>query len=451
MCKHVVEADGRVLHGPRDPPGQRSVYIPPGDVRREIYRLATFAKYPEEAVLQPWDLVKAGFYYMGYKDRVRCSSCGMQVEDWLTGDDPVAAQWHEVGCLYDRSDPAENIHVGEVRSRERPRGSVAQRERLRLQNNESGQRQQARAAGETCYKQVNSLIRPVVSQGAARRAGNGITLWVMFPCENPVNPHMASTLHRMQTFHDNLSRWNENNIRASASDMVEAGLYYLGQRDRVKCWYCNGGLQNWHVDDNPWFEHAKWFPTCEYVLQNKGPEYVYQVTQRFPNLNRSNLAAATQRPRMQEVVEKPLIVDPRNVRRRNEEKVEKEMQTSEIVWEAKNMGFAEQYIREAVKARVNQFGRGFGKLATLVDDLLVIQEQQAGKEGEKTKGNSSNNPVMDLKEILQEMCRLCGKKKVVVVLLPCGHLALCELCQDKLSRCPICQVKVEARIRTFRV
>jgi len=36
---------------------------------------------------------------------------------------------------------------------------------------------------------------------------------------------------------------------------------YLGERDRVKCWYCNGGLQNWDPDDEPWTEHAKWFPT----------------------------------------------------------------------------------------------------------------------------------------------------------------------------------------------
>jgi len=331
VCASMVESDGRVLHRPRDPPGQRSKYIPPGNAKREIYRLATFAKYLEGAAIQPWDLVKAGFCYMGYKDRVRCSSCGMQVEDWTAGDDPGVAQWHEVNCLYDRNNPTENIPVGEVRARGRvARDTPAQRETLRAQRNEPAERQMLRAVDVTHNKQ-KSYVRPLVSQGATCRAGNGTTLRVMFPCENPVNPHMASAAQRMQTFHDNLDRWNGNNIRASATDMVEAGLYYLGQRDRVKCWYCNGGLQNWHFNDNPWFEHAKWFPTCEYVLQNKGPEYVYQVTQRFPNLDRSNLVAATQRPRVQEIVERPLIVDSGEVRRRNKESVEKEMLASEIV------------------------------------------------------------------------------------------------------------------------
>ena len=36
--------------------------------------------------------------------------------------------------------------------------------------------------------------------------------------------------------------------------------FVLGERDRTKCWYCNGGLQNWRNDDDPWEEHAKWFP-----------------------------------------------------------------------------------------------------------------------------------------------------------------------------------------------
>jgi len=34
----------------------------------------------------------------------------------------------------------------------------------------------------------------------------------------------------------------------------------LGETNRVKCWYCNGGLQTWASKNEPWREHAKWFP-----------------------------------------------------------------------------------------------------------------------------------------------------------------------------------------------
>lgn len=62
--------------------------------------------------------------------------------------------------------------------------------------------------------------------------------------------------------------------------------HVVGTRDRVKCFYCNGGLQNWRQNDNPWEEHAKWYPTCEFLLQQRGPEFVHNVVARFPNLSR---------------------------------------------------------------------------------------------------------------------------------------------------------------------
>lgn len=58
----------------------------------------------------------------------------------------------------------------------------------------------------------------------------------------------------------------------------------------MKCWYCNGGLQNWEYDDLPWIEHAKWFPNCQFVLQQKGVRFVYRNLSLYPHLNRPILA-----------------------------------------------------------------------------------------------------------------------------------------------------------------
>ena len=69
---------------------------------------------------------------------------------------------------------------------------------------------------------------------------------------------MRGEVNRFQTF-DN--RWPAAQVRASPRQIARAGFFFLGYRDRVKCWYCNGGLQNWDFDDEPWTEHAKWFPT----------------------------------------------------------------------------------------------------------------------------------------------------------------------------------------------
>ena len=80
--------------------------------------------------------------------------------------------------------------------------------------------------------------------------------------------------------------WERSITQAQPEELAEAGLFYIGERDRVRCWYCNGGLQHWEAKDVPWFEHAKWFPLCEYILQKKGAEFVCEITFQFQNLSR---------------------------------------------------------------------------------------------------------------------------------------------------------------------
>jgi len=258
-------------------------------------------------------------------------------------------------------------------------------------------------------------------------------------------------------------------IRATAAQMVQAGLYYLGERDRVKCWYCNGGLQNWSFNDDPWYEHAKWFPLCEYVLQNKGPEYIENVTQQHPNLARPTMAGVrrpldphtdaitgSRRPREQFTERSPPIIDPGEERRKKQAQIEKEMQTSEIIQVAFEMGFERHHIKKALTMRIDAYGRGFGKVETLITDLTQLQEQ-AEIEGEEDHGvevtpKTVGSEEAELKTILQqEKCRICQKERVVKVLLPCGHLATCKDCGNSTNRCPICQVKVASRIVAFRV
>ena len=76
---------------------------------------------------------------------------------------------------------------------------------------------------------------------------------------------------------------------AQLEELAEDRLFYTGVRDWVKCWYCNGGLRCWEYDDDPCFEHAKWYPLCEYLLQKKGPQYVCEVAAQFQNLSRPTI------------------------------------------------------------------------------------------------------------------------------------------------------------------
>ena len=191
----------------------------------------------------------------------------------------------------------------------------------------------------------------------------------LFPCLHPVNPHMRNKEARLQTFLDNSSIWPAHRIRATPQQIVDAGMYYLGERDRVKCWYCNGGLQNWEQDDNPWEEHAKWFPLCEYVLQQKGPNYVHDVVARFPGLRRPTLHnpstsqgaqtlvqsltpgsnAMARSPPRNELNNQPEIIDPQLEIAERNRKISDKMSSCSDVAQARMMGFDDDVIREALK------------------------------------------------------------------------------------------------------
>lgn len=53
-------------------------------------REATFKNWPQECPIRPPELVDVGFYYLGYKDYVRCFSCGGGLCDWEVGDAPLS-------------------------------------------------------------------------------------------------------------------------------------------------------------------------------------------------------------------------------------------------------------------------------------------------------------------------------------------------------------------------
>ena len=52
---------------------------------------------------------------------------------------------------------------------------------------------------------------------------------------------------------------------------------WTGYLDNVKCFFCDGGLCNWEAEDEPWTEHARWFPDCGFLKQVKGMTFIQKV------------------------------------------------------------------------------------------------------------------------------------------------------------------------------
>lgn len=78
------------------------------------------------------------------------------------------------------------------------------------------------------------------------------------------------------TLEDRLESYRQwpNGVPIQPLTLAEAGLYYSGRSDRVFCFACEGGLKDWEATDDPWIEHAVWFPFCSFLKAEKGEEFI---------------------------------------------------------------------------------------------------------------------------------------------------------------------------------
>uniref|UniRef100_A0A8C6WKQ6 RING-type E3 ubiquitin transferase n=1 Tax=Neogobius melanostomus TaxID=47308 RepID=A0A8C6WKQ6_9GOBI len=198
-------------------------------MRREKDRLKTFQRWPSDAPVTSSDLAKAGFYFLGPGDKVQCFCCGGILRFWVHGDSPVAE--------HKRHFPTCNFISG------RTVGNVP------LQDGSS----------DLVDGQLLSQLQRMTmdDQGTVGQA---------------VNPEMEAEDTRRTTFHN----WpTEASVQPDV--LARAGFFYTGHGDNVKCFFCDGGLRNWEPGDDPWQEHAKWFPRCEFLIQSRGQDYISNI------------------------------------------------------------------------------------------------------------------------------------------------------------------------------
>ncbi|NWU47750.1 BIR7B protein, partial [Dromas ardeola] len=197
-------------------------------MRNEARRLRTFQQWPSTSPVSARDLVKAGFFFVGPRDEVQCFCCGGVLKDWGPGDCPVLEHL--------KFFPSCKFIGGE---------DVGNQEMLPLQE-----------IFDTVDGQFLSLLQGIDSEDTA------------LPNE-PEYPEMVTEEMRLSTFR-NWPRYTD----MRPEQLARAGFFYTGQDDVVRCFYCDGGVRNWSLSDDPWREHAKWYPGCEFLLRSRGREFI---------------------------------------------------------------------------------------------------------------------------------------------------------------------------------
>lgn len=242
-------------------------------------------------------MARAGFYYFNSADRVKCAWCNIVVGQWEIGDNPFSEHQRLV---------------------------------------------------PTCAKvQLGPNLEI---------ASNGIRDLGIQKIRPPKEPRFSSLDARLRSFAD----WERGNVQ-NPENLAHAGFYYQGLDDQVRCFQCNGGLRYWMVDDDPWFEHARWFPTCQFVHLVKGGSYIKSVQDK-PHCDSS----------MAEIPQQIMTLD--------------DAMCTEHVQSVLSMGLNVGRIRSAVKIRLEKTGKPFQNAESLIEAVLDGQIEEEDLSDETNTG-----------------------------------------------------------------
>ena len=221
-------------------------------MKREKARLVTFIHWPRDNPIQPQYLAAAGFYFVGPYDRVKCAFCQNVLRNWVAGDDPMT----EHGQYY-----PECPFVAGVGDNGQKVGNVP-------------------AENDTELTDAATKALAQVSTAVQQASILGITT------DRPRHPEYAIELNRLKTF-----TGYPQQSPVTPSVLAKAGFFYTGTGDCVRCFFCDMGLRHWEAGDEPWEEHARWYPRCDYVISVKGEAFIQQVQKKFSRASSSAAAA----------------------------------------------------------------------------------------------------------------------------------------------------------------
>jgi hypothetical protein len=60
-----------------------------------------------------------------------------------------------------------------------------------------------------------------------------------------------------------------------------------------------------------------------------------------------------------------------------------------------------------------------------------------------------NNASCSTEENINYSCVICSDQTIDIVIWPCKHLCVCDLCSLKITQCPLCRSNIECSFKIF--
>lgn len=307
------------------------------DYRSEAARLASFANW-EVAFISPSDLARAGFYSLNQHDSCKCAFCHNCVGDWVEGDNPMSEHSNLFPlCRFVQGQDVGNIPIGSS-------GEVVVEQVVTPPSP---------GHDETGIRWSSGHTEPNTTPEKGTRCtvmGTNPESIGILKHAGPLHPQYATLEARLRTFRE----WPPA-LRQQPKELADAGFYYIGLSDQVKCFYCDGGLRNWQAEDVPWVEHARWFSRCVFVRLVKGDEYVKKcLVERPPEKAGMSF-------------DKPRPVTEDDIRR---------AMSQAIVRQVLSMGIDHSRVKMAIKKQLENSGNPFDTAESLISAAFSVQRAQ---------------------------------------------------------------------------
>lgn len=222
---------------------------------------------------------------------------------------------------------------------------------------------------------------------------------------------------RLLTF----EKWPHKYEAPTKEEISKAGFFYTGQEDKVRCFFCNLGLRDWEKNDDPITEHRSNNRTCSFIMQ------IYQQQQEQQQQQQQQ----SQIPRLLPNVSNSLF-DPQNARQK-------------LI----SMGFDNDAISRTQLQQYCDNKKDFSNFDDWLEAVIKENEKKITKELPAAATSQLGNTSIG--NLDNEKCAICVDGPKNIVFFPCGHLATCLSCAQKLKICCACRRPIQGFTKVFVV
>uniref|UniRef100_A0A1I8P7I0 RING-type domain-containing protein n=1 Tax=Stomoxys calcitrans TaxID=35570 RepID=A0A1I8P7I0_STOCA len=381
---------------------------------REDERLKTFENWPLDFVDRN-ELACSGMFFMGESDKTKCYFCEVEIGRWEREDQPVPEHYRwSPNCPLLRRRTTNNVPI-----------NAEQLERLLpppsydiCGANDIEVRRNAFAEGTIPAGHHGMGDVPPATSTVANPSNNSMLRIDMASSSTaptaffPEVPEYAIETARLRSF----AEWPRN-MKQRPEQLAEAGFFYTGVGDRVKCFSCGGGLKDWDDDDEPWEQHALWMRKCRFVKLMKGESFIEAIVNKFkkptaPVAETSGITAVTSSSSSSSSEEE----------RENQEAAGG--CAMEEISQLANFPFSspseEQCSRDPPAA---------SSIATRIHNKACANVALPLE---------PNKPCSAVTQE-EKLCKICYVNEYNTAFLPCGHVVACAKCASSVTKCPMCR------------